>query len=94
MPFGLTNTPAIFQAYINKALEGFLDITYITYINDICIFSDSNEEYTKYVREILTRLRKIELYVKLSKYEFDKEEIVFLKYVIDMYNIRINNVKI
>jgi Reverse transcriptase (RNA-dependent DNA polymerase) len=94
MPFGLTNVSAIFQAYINRALENLLDITCVAYINDICIFNNLNEKYAKHVREVLTRLRKIRLYVKFSKYEFDKKEITFLKYVIDIYNIRINNAKI
>jgi Reverse transcriptase (RNA-dependent DNA polymerase) len=94
MSFGLTNAPATFQAYINKALEDLLDITCVVYINDICIFSDLIEEYAKYVQEVFTRLRKTRLYVKLSKYKFDKEEIAFLKYVIGVYGIRINNAKI
>ena len=48
--FGLINAPATFQAYINKALDGLLDIIYITYIDDICIYSNSIKEYMKYVR--------------------------------------------
>jgi Reverse transcriptase (RNA-dependent DNA polymerase) len=80
MPFGLTNAPATFQAYINKALEGLLDITCVAYMDDICIFSDSVEEHAKHVREVLDRLRKAGLYVKLSKCEFDKKEIAFLGY--------------
>ena len=59
MPFGLTNAPATFQIYINKALKGLLDITCVAYINDICIFNNSVEEYAKHVREILARLKKI-----------------------------------
>jgi Reverse transcriptase (RNA-dependent DNA polymerase) len=94
MSFGLINILIIFQAYINRALEGLLDITYIVYMNDIYIFNDLIEEYTKYVREVFTRLRKIKLYVKFSKYEFNKKEITFLRYVINIYDIRINNAKI
>jgi SpoVK/Ycf46/Vps4 family AAA+-type ATPase len=94
MPFGLTNTPATFQTYINKALKGLLDVTYIAYLNNICIFSDSVEEHAKHVREILTRLKKAQLYVKLSKCEFYKKEISFLKFVIDVHGIRMNNAKI
>jgi Reverse transcriptase (RNA-dependent DNA polymerase) len=94
MPFGLINASAIFQTYINKALKGLLDITCVVYINNICIFNDLIEKYAKHVREVFTRLRKIGLYVKLFKYEFNKEEITFLKYVIDIYDIRINNAKI
>jgi hypothetical protein len=66
----------------------------VTYINDIYIFSNLIEEYAKHVWEVFIRLRKIELYVKFFKYEFDKEEIAFLKYVIDIYNIRINDAKV
>jgi hypothetical protein len=94
MPFRLINAPVIFQIYINKILKGLLNITYVVYLNNICIYSDSIEKYTKYVREILDRLKKAKLYVKLFKYEFDKKEITFLKYVIGVYKIRINDAKI
>jgi hypothetical protein len=46
------------------------------------------------VRKILDRLKKIKLYVKFFKCEFDKKEIIFLKYVIGVYKIRMNNAKI
>jgi hypothetical protein len=94
MPFKLTNAPVIFQAYINKILKGLLNITCIVYLNNIYIYNDSIEEYAKYVREILDRLKKIRLYVKLFKCEFNKKKIIFLKYVIGVHEIRINNVKI
>jgi hypothetical protein len=77
MPFGLTNAPATFQAYINKTLEDLLNITCVAYLNNIYIYSDSIEEYAKHVREILDRLKKIKLYVKFSKYEFDKKRLLF-----------------
>jgi hypothetical protein len=79
MPFRLINAPATFQAYINKILKGLLDITCVAYLDNIYIYSDSIEEYAKHVREILDRLKKTELYVKLSKCEFDKKEIIFFK---------------
>ena len=94
MPFGLTNAPATFQAYINKILKSLLNITCIAYLNNIYIYNDSIEKYAKYVREILDRLKKAKLYIKFSKYEFDKKEITFLKYVIGVHKIRINNAKI
>jgi hypothetical protein len=94
MSFGLINVPATFQVYINETLKGFLNVTCVTYMDDICIYSDSVEEHAKHVREVLTRLRKAGLYVKLSKCEFDKQEIAFLGYVIGVHNVRMNNAKI
>jgi hypothetical protein len=46
------------------------------------------------VRKIFNRLKKAGLYVKLSKCEFDKKEITFLRYVIGVHGIRMNNAKI
>jgi Reverse transcriptase (RNA-dependent DNA polymerase) len=44
MPFGLTNAPAIFQAYMNRALAGLLDIFCVVYLDDILIYPQSREE--------------------------------------------------
>ncbi len=70
--FGLINAPATFQAYINKALDGLLDTIYIIYMDDIYIYSNSIKKYANYVRQVLERFRKTGLYVKFSKYEFNK----------------------
>ncbi len=94
MLFRLTNAPATFQIYINKALDGLLDTIYVTYINDIYIYSNSIKEYAKYMRQVLERLRKTNLYVKLFKYEFNKQEIAFLKYIVDVYKVRMDDAKI
>jgi hypothetical protein len=40
MPFGLTNAPVTFQAYINKALAGYLDEFCVVYLDDILIYSN------------------------------------------------------
>jgi hypothetical protein len=45
MPFGLTNSPAIFQAYINKALSGLVDVIYAVYLDDILIYSENLEDH-------------------------------------------------
>jgi type IV secretory pathway VirB4 component len=69
MPFSLTNAPAQFQAYINKALVGLLNVTCIIYLDNILIFSNTEEEHVAHVKEVLNRLRKSKLYIKLSKYK-------------------------
>ena len=92
--FGLINAPATFQIYINKTLDDLLDTIYIIYIDDIYIYSNSIKEHANHIRQIFERLRKANLYVKLSKYEFNKQEIAFLEYIVSVYNIRINNTKI
>jgi len=45
MPFGLANAPSTFQAYINKAMAGYVDSFCIVYLDDILIFSNLLEEH-------------------------------------------------
>ena len=42
---GLTNSPATFQSYINNALRGYTDSFCIAYLDDILIFSQTEEEH-------------------------------------------------
>jgi hypothetical protein len=94
MPFGLTNAPATFQAYINEALDGLLDVICVAYLDDICIYSKTEEEHTEHVRLVLDRLRQFGLYVKLSKCEFSKKEIRFLGFIVGTNGIRMDPAKI
>jgi hypothetical protein len=45
MPFSLCNILATFQAYINRALVGLVDIYYVVYLDDILIYSDIRKQY-------------------------------------------------
>jgi hypothetical protein len=82
VPFGLTNTPAVFQSYINSALSDLLNECCIVYLNDILIYSNSEEEHERHVNLVLDRLICYKLYAKLSKYEFHCDRIRFLGYVV------------
>ncbi|CCO31583.1 Retrotransposable element Tf2 155 kDa protein type 1 [Rhizoctonia solani AG-1 IB] len=45
MQFGLSNTPAVFQRFMNNIFGALLDITVIVYLDDILIFSNSRKEH-------------------------------------------------
>ena len=53
IPFGLTNAPATFQAFINNILREYLDVFYTIYINDIVVYSKTKEEHIKHVSKVL-----------------------------------------
>ena len=69
MPFGLINIPVTIQALINDILKKYLDRFYITYLDDILIYSNNIEDYKKYVRLVLKVLQEKKLLIKPEKYE-------------------------
>ena len=83
MPFGLTNTPASFQGFINKILAEKLDIFVILYLDNILIYTnDDGDSHVAAVRWVLEQLRKFSLYANLKKCWFHQEEFWFLGYVV------------
>ena len=49
VPFGLTQAPAYFQALISEVLKGLSHFT-IAYLDDIIIFSQTEEEHLKHFK--------------------------------------------
>ncbi len=50
MPFGLSNSPAVFQALFNDVLKDMVDQFICVYLDDILIFSSSLQEHVQHVR--------------------------------------------
>jgi hypothetical protein len=70
MSFGLTNAPAFFMNLMNSIFMYYLDKFVVVFIDDILIYSQSEEEHADHLRMVLQRLREHQLYAKLSKCEF------------------------
>ena len=80
VPFGLTQAPAYFQLLMNQVLEGLSFA--MTYLDDIIIFSNSEEEHLLHLEEVFHRLRKAGLKMKQSKCNFFKSQIHYLGHLI------------
>ncbi len=92
--FELYNAPGTFQSYINETLHEHLDKFYLAYLDDILIYSDTEEEHLKYIKIILEKLRKTGLYLDIKKCEFKIKIIKYLSLIITDEGIKIDPAKI
>ncbi|GKB93879.1 putative reverse transcriptase domain-containing protein [Tanacetum coccineum] len=94
MPFGLTNAPAIFMDLMNRVCRLYLNKFVIMFIDDILIYSKTQEEHVEHLRLVLELLKKEKLYAKFSKCEFWLREVQFLGHVINGNRIHVDPSKI
>jgi len=66
--FGMTNSPATFQAIMDKILRDLVNKGKVTtFVDDILVEPKTEKRYDKIVKEVLRRLEKNDLYVKPEK---------------------------
>jgi hypothetical protein len=94
MSFDLTNAPAYFMYLMNKVFMEYLDKFVMVFIDDILIYSRSEEEYEEHLRIVLQKLREHRLYAKLSKCEFWMKQVTFLGHIISKGGISVDPSKI
>jgi hypothetical protein len=82
MSFELTNTLAYIMYLMNKVFMEYLDKFVVLFIDDILIYSWSEEEHEDHLRLVLQKLRDHMLYAKLRKCEFWLKQVVFLGHIV------------
>ena len=94
MPFGLTNAPSVFMHLMNTVLAEYVDEFVIVFIDDILIYSNSEEEHKQHVELVLRKLREHTLYANAGKCKFNQRSIEFLGHVVSNDGIAMDLKKI
>ena len=89
MPFGLCNTPQVFQRWMDSIFSN-LDFC-VVYIDDILVFSKTREEHTKHL-EIMTDLfQKHGIILSPKKIEVEQTTIEFLGLTLNPNGIQLQD---
>ncbi len=94
MFFELINELASFQHYINNVLFDCLHKFCQAYLNDILIYSKILKEHKTHVKEVLNKLREVDLQIDIDKCEFKIQKISFLELLIFINDLRMNSRKV
>ena len=95
MFFGMTNSPAIFQTMMNDIFRTLIaEGIVVVYLDDILIFTRTEEEHERAVRRVLEVLVEHKLFLCLEKCEFHRKEIEYLGLVILENKVAIDPVKV
>jgi len=94
MPFVVTNAPGVFIESMNRIFHAYLDHFVVVFIDDILIYSKTEEEHAEHLKIVLQVLKEKKLYAKLSKCEFWLNEVSFLGHVISGSGIDVDPSKV
>ena len=95
MFFGLTNSPATFQRFMNDSFrdmiaEGWL----VIYMDDLLIFSPDEVTHRERTRRVLQRMMELDLHLKLEKCRFTITEVEYLGMIIKPGQLTMDPVKL
>jgi len=95
MFFGMTNSPATFQTMMNDIFRTLIaEGIVVVYLDDILIFTRTEEEHEQAVRRVLKVLAEHKLFLHPEKCEFHQKQIEYLGLVISENKVEMNPVKV
>ena len=94
MPFGLTNAPAAFMDLMHRVFRPYLDCFVVIFIDDILVYSKSEQEHEGHLRIVLQTLKEHQLYAKFSKCEFWLKRVTFLGHIISQDGLEVDPEKV
>ena len=95
MFFGLTNSPATFQAMMNDLLRDLVvEEKVAVFIDNVMVAMEIEEGHDEIVEEVLTRLEENDLFVKPEKCVWKIREVGFLGVIIGKDGVRMEKKKV
>jgi len=95
MFFGMTNSPATFQTIMNNIFRTIIaEGIVVVYLDDILIFTKTEEEHEQAVQRVLEILVEHKLFLRPEKCKFHQKQIEYLGLVISKNKVAMDPVKV
>ena len=79
---------------MNDIFNNLLDVCILVYLDNTLIYSDSEEEHIRHVREVLCRLRQHNLYTCADKCFFHVQTVEYLGYILSLSGLTMADNKV
>lgn len=88
MPFELKNAPSTFQSFMDITMTVLTRDLCMVYLDDIIIFnSEGKEDHVKKLRQVLERLRNVNVKLKPKKCNFMLKNVKYLGHIITQHEV-------
>lgn len=94
LSMGLTNAPAVFQSVVNNIFRPYLNKFVVVYLDDICVFSKTQEEHMRHLELVLEKLKQYNLTAAWHKCHFYQEELLFLGHIVSENGVKADPAKV
>ena len=91
-PFGLKTLTSVFQRVMSRILMGLPFV--VVYVDDILVYSNSEEEHIEHLKMVLERLTEASLTIRLSKCQFGYGSVEILGHILSPEGMRATEEKI
>jgi hypothetical protein len=101
MPMGLQNAPGSFMRAMNMIFDDLIwdpnarkESGILVYLDDIVIFSQTEEQHMEILKKVLDRLRQHKLQCRFDKCTFATTEVEYLGFMLSHQGVRMNPDKV
>lgn len=91
LSMGLSNSPPWFQKVITNVLHGLIGNICECFVDDICIYADTESQLVERLDIVLSRLSLTDVRVKLDKCQFGLTSVVYLGHLLNGDGITISS---
>jgi Reverse transcriptase (RNA-dependent DNA polymerase)/RNase H-like domain found in reverse transcriptase/Aspartyl protease len=82
LPLGLCNSAPTFQMVMNNTFKEYVDKSVLVYMDDILVFSKTEEEHKVHLRQVLERLRECNFKLRLKKCSFSHTQLKYVGHIV------------
>ena len=95
MFFGLCNSPATFQQFMNDSFQDMIAEGWLViYMDDLLITSPNSKTHAEQTHHVLQRMTKLNLHLKLKKCQFNVSEVEYLGMIVKPGQLAMDPVKL